>query len=79
MVDVFKSADPAAYDGHKVSAQDLLLGAKQRLINDANILTNRPKVILYLAQSLSGVGEYSEALNCLRLIKQTCITTPPTY
>ncbi|WP_065978041.1 serine/threonine-protein kinase [Pseudoalteromonas lipolytica] len=67
MVDVFKSADPAAYDGHEVSAQDLLLGAKQRLINDANILTNRPKVILYLAQSLSGVGEYSEALELLAL------------
>ncbi|WP_125784588.1 serine/threonine-protein kinase [Pseudoalteromonas rubra] len=62
MVDVFESADPAAYDGHEVSAQDLLLSAKQRLLKDKDAIAYQPKVALYLAQSLSGVGEYSEAL-----------------
>ncbi|MFM9786018.1 hypothetical protein, partial [Streptomyces scabiei] len=55
LINVFESADPAAYDGHEISAQDLLLGAKQRLSNENDLLQSQPKVALYLAKALSGV------------------------
>ncbi|MFY8328606.1 protein kinase domain-containing protein [Pseudoalteromonas sp. ZZD1] len=67
LINVFESADPAAYDGHEISAQDLLLGAKQRLSNENDLLQSQPKVALYLAKALSGVGEYASALELLAL------------
>ncbi|MDN3378900.1 MULTISPECIES: serine/threonine-protein kinase [unclassified Pseudoalteromonas] len=75
LINVFESADPAAYDGHEISAQDLLLGAKQRLSNEDDLLQSKPKVALYLAKALNGVGEHTSALELLELSNNTALNT----
>lgn len=75
LIDVFESADPAAYDGHQISAQDLLLGAKQRLSNEDDLLQSQPKIALFLAKALRGVGEYTSALELLELNNNTALNT----
>ncbi|WP_127022407.1 serine/threonine-protein kinase [Rheinheimera mangrovi] len=68
MVEVFKAADPESYDSNPISAQDLLLTAKNKLqtLNASEQVLHRLQ--LQLASALHGVGEYKHSLDLLEQI-----------
>lgn len=68
MVEVFKAADPESYDSNPISAQDLLLTAKNKLktLDTSEQVLHRLQ--LQLASALHGVGEYQHSLDLLEQI-----------
>lgn len=68
MVDVFTSADPEAYDGNPISAQDLLITAKAKLTDAKSSSVINHRLQLHLASALAGIGEYEQALPLLDMI-----------